>query len=184
MNAPIVDHSKNTLDVIPSSDNGDDKLFTKNPLEFSSTFSWNIEGEFVCFSSTPPFDSSDHEDVDEIIDFADHSCRDLWTPVFNHDGDSIIVNFSKSPVYDDLSVDEAEIPQAVEALHTKLMVMSRPCYPEVGFTFDQEIVEMPKAPHQSSVCIEDQSHTQIMLPPLKLHDPNLLREEEVVPLEK
>jgi len=39
MNAPIVDHSKNTLDVIPSSDNGDDKLFTKNPLEFSSTFS-------------------------------------------------------------------------------------------------------------------------------------------------
>jgi hypothetical protein len=49
--------------------------------------------------------------------------------------------------------------------------MSGPRCPEVGFTSDQEIVQTPKAPHHSSVCIEDQSHTQISLPPLELHDP-------------
>ena len=49
--------------------------------------------------------------------------------------------------------------------------MSGPRCPKVGFTSDQEIVQTPKAPHHSSVCIEDQSHTQIMLPPLELHDP-------------
>jgi len=49
--------------------------------------------------------------------------------------------------------------------------MSGPHYPDVGFTFDQEIVQSPDTPHHSSICIEDQSHTQIMLPPLKLHDP-------------
>lgn len=42
---------------------------------------------------------------------------------------------------------------------------------EVGFTSDQEIVETRKAPHQSSVCAEDQPNTQISLPPLELHDP-------------
>ncbi len=51
------------------------------------------------------------------------------------------------------------------------MVMLGPHCPEVGFTSDQEIVEITKAPHHSSVCIEDQSHTQIMLPPLELLDP-------------
>ena len=49
--------------------------------------------------------------------------------------------------------------------------MSSPHYPKVGFTFDQENVETTKAPHHSSLCTEDQSHTQILLPPLKLHDP-------------
>lgn len=77
---------------------------------------------------------------------------------------------SRRLVYDDLFVDEVETPQTTEAPQPKMMVMLGPRYPEDGFTFDQEIVETPKAPHNSSVCIEDQSHTQIMLPPLKLHD--------------
>jgi len=51
------------------------------------------------------------------------------------------------------------------------MVMLGPHYPEVRFTSYQEIFQTPKAPHHSFVCIEDQSHTQIMLPPLKRHDP-------------
>ena len=57
------------------------------------------------------------------------------------------------------------------ALQPALMVMSGPHCPEVCFTSDQKIVETPKAPHHSSVYIEDQSHTQIMLPTLELHDP-------------
>ena len=74
------------------------------------------EGEFVRFSSTPLFDSSDHEDANQIIDFDDHSCHALFTPVFNHDNDSITVDFSKPRVYDDLSVNDVETPQTVEAL--------------------------------------------------------------------
>lgn len=53
MDSPIVDHSQNTLDVIPSSDNKEDKSFFENPLDFYSNFSGNTKGEFFCFSSTP-----------------------------------------------------------------------------------------------------------------------------------
>jgi len=49
--------------------------------------------------------------------------------------------------------------------------MSGPYCLEVGFTSNQEIFETLKAPHHSFVCIEDQSHTQVMLPPLELHNP-------------
>ena len=122
-NAPIVDHLQNTPDVSPSYDNGEDKLFIENPLDFSSAFSRNTEGEFFRFSSTPLFDSSDLEDTDEIIDFSDHSCHDLFTPIFDHDDDSIVVYFSKPPIYDDLSIDEVEMPQTIEALQPTLMVM-------------------------------------------------------------
>lgn len=110
MDAPIVDHLHDTPDFIPSSNNGDKKLFIENPLDFSSTFSRNTEDEFVCFSSTPLFDLSDHEDADEIIDFTNCSCHDLFTPIFDHDHDSIVVDFSKPPIYDDLSDDEVETP--------------------------------------------------------------------------
>ena len=51
------------------------------------------------------------------------------------------------------------------------MVISGPRYPEVGFTSNQEVFETPKAPHHSSVCIEDPSHTHVIFPPLELHDP-------------
>lgn len=169
--APIVDHLQNTIDVSPSSDNVEDKVFTKNPLDFSSTFSRSVEGEFVHFSSTPLFDSSDHNDVDEIIDFSDCRCRDLFTPVFDHDDDYKVVDFSKTLVYDDLFFDEVETPQIVEALQPELMVMSGPCCFEVGFTSNQGIFEAFEAPHHSSVCIEYQFDLQIMLLPLELHRP-------------
>ena len=109
--AHIVDHSQNTLDVSPSSNNREDKLFIENPTDLSSAFSENTKDEFVCFSSTPLFDSLDHEDADEIIDFSDHGCRDPFTPIFDHDHDSIAVDFSKPPVHDDLSDDEVKTPQ-------------------------------------------------------------------------
>lgn len=59
-------------------------------------------------SSNPLYDSSDHEDADEIIDFSDRRGHDLFTLIFDHDVDSIIVDLSKPPIYDDLSVDEVE----------------------------------------------------------------------------
>ena len=74
-------------------------------------------------------------------------------------------------VYNDLSINEVETPQTVEALELELMVMAgRRCL-EVGLTFKHEIVQTPEAPHHTYVCIEYQSHTQISLPPLELHNP-------------
>ncbi len=117
------------------------------------------------------FDLSDHEDADEIIDFPDRGCRDPFTPILNHAHVSIAVDFSKPPLYYDLSNDEVETSQIVKALMPELMVMSGPHFHEVGFTSNQEIVQTPEAPQHSSICTEDKSHTHNMLPPLKLHDP-------------
>ena len=41
----------------------------------------------------------------------------------------------------------------------------------VSLTSNHEIVQSPKVPHHSFLCIEDPSHKHITLPPLKLHDP-------------
>ncbi len=97
-----------TPDTSPSFDNEEDKLFIEIPLDFSCSFSENVEGEHFCFSSNPLFDLLDHEDVDEIIDFFYQSYFDLLTLIFDHDDDSITVDFSKPPIYDDLFVDEVE----------------------------------------------------------------------------
>jgi len=114
--APIVYHLQDTPDVIASSDNREDELFIENPLDFSSTFSKNTEDEFICFSSTPLFDLSDYEDFDEIIDFSNRSYRDLFTSIFDHDHDSIAIDFLKPLVYDDLFDNKFEIPYNVKAL--------------------------------------------------------------------
>lgn len=116
MDAPIVDHSQDTLNVSRPSDNREDKVFIENPLDLSSAFSKNTEDEFVHFSSTPLFDLSDHVDVDEIIYFSNRGCHDPFTIVFKPDGDSITIDFLKLPIYDDLSDDEDETPQTVKAL--------------------------------------------------------------------
>jgi len=80
----------------------------KIQLIFHLLFPRNTEGEFFCFSSNPLFDSSNHEDVDKIIDSFNHRCHDLFTLVFNHGDDYIKIYFSKPLVYDDLSIDEVE----------------------------------------------------------------------------
>lgn len=108
--ASTSDHSQNTPDVSPSLDNGEEKFFTANPFDFSSNFFGNTEGEYYCFSYTPLFDSSDHEDADELNDFSNRSFCGLFTLVFDHDVDFIIVDLSKPPVYDDVFVDKVETP--------------------------------------------------------------------------
>jgi len=152
--APIVDHSQESPDVSPSFDNGEEKLFIEDPLDPSPVFSGNTEDEFVHFSSTPLFDSSDHEDVEEFIDFSDHGCHYPFSSNFNHDHESIVVDFLKPPVYDDLLDDEVETPKVVEALQPKLMVMSCPRSLGVSLTSDHEIVQSPKAPHHSSILLK------------------------------
>lgn len=90
--------------------------------------------------------------------------------IFDHDVDSIVVDFPKPPIFDDISTDEVKTQQAVEALQPDLMVMlGHHCY-KVIFTY-QKIVETMKAPRHSFVYTKDQSNTQIFLPPPESHDP-------------
>ena len=56
------------------------------------------------------FDSSDHEDAEEFIDFSDRGSHDPFTSIFYHNHESIIVDLLKPPVYDDLPDDEVETP--------------------------------------------------------------------------
>lgn len=109
--APIVDHSQNTPDVSLSSKNGEDKSFFEHPLDFSSGFSRNAEGEHSYFSFTSAFYSSHHEDVNKHHEFSDHGCRDLCAYSFDHNVDSLIFNPSKSLVFDDLPIDEVDTPR-------------------------------------------------------------------------
>jgi len=171
MYAPIVGHSHDSPDVSPPFDNGGDKLLIEYLLDPSSIFSINTMDDFVHFSSTPLFDVFDHEDATNSLIFLIHGSRDPFNFIFYHDHESIAVDLSKPLVYDDLCNDEVETPKTVDALQPKLMVMSSPCSLGVSLTSSHEIFQSPKAPHHSSVCIEDPSHSHITLPPLELHDP-------------
>ena len=110
MDAPIFYHSQDSLDVSPSFENREDKLLIQNPLDPSSVFSGNIDNEFVHFSSTPLRDSSNHEDENQHLEFSNIGCHAVFTSSSDHDVDSLIVNLSKSLVYEDPSINEVEIP--------------------------------------------------------------------------
>lgn len=43
----------------------------------SSLLSGNLEGEKICFSSTPLYHLSDHQDVDAHIELSNHGCSDI-----------------------------------------------------------------------------------------------------------
>jgi len=92
MKETIIDHSQDTLDISPSYDNGEDQSFFEHPLDFSSIFSINSKDEHSCFSSTPLCDSSNHEDVDQHIEFSKLGCRDLFTSSSDDNFDSLVVN--------------------------------------------------------------------------------------------
>lgn len=70
----------------------------------------------LCFSLTPLYDSSNHEDTNVHLEFSDHGCSDLFTHSFDHDVDSLAIDLSKPSVFDDLPTDKVEIPQDVEEL--------------------------------------------------------------------
>jgi len=82
----------------------------ENPLDLSSALSRNAEGEHPSFSSTPLYDSLNHEDSNQHLEFSNLGCRDLFTSSSDHDVDSLIVNPSKPLVYEDPSINEVETP--------------------------------------------------------------------------
>jgi len=92
----------------------EDKSSSKYPFNLSFIIFENIEGENIFFSSTRLPDSSNHEDVDKHPEFSDLGCHDLFTSSSDHDVDSIVVNISKTLVYDDLFVNEVETPPIVK----------------------------------------------------------------------
>jgi len=79
MDASTSNLLQNIPNVSTSFDNREDKFFIENPLDFSSAFSRNIDGEHSCFSSTPLYDSSNHEDADKHLEFYDRGCHDICT---------------------------------------------------------------------------------------------------------
>jgi len=69
------------------------------------------------FSIFPLYDSSDHEDVSvSDLEIYDHGCCDIFTHSSNHDSLFFAVEFSKPPMFDDLSSDDLELLQVVEEL--------------------------------------------------------------------
>lgn len=66
-----------------------------NPLNLSSFISRNLECGNFCFSSTPLYDSSDHEDDDVNFKFSSHGCGDIFSYSFDHDSDPLDVDLSK-----------------------------------------------------------------------------------------
>jgi len=163
---PIIHKTK---DVSRSFDCREDKSFFLNILDLSPLNSKSSEGEF-CFSSTPLYDSTNHEDVDVHLEFFDHGCRDIFTHSFDHDSDSLTIDLSKLPIFDDPYYDEAETNQAIEAFHPKFMVMSGFHSIEVSSTSNQKPVELPQDAHHSLVHIENQCDLQVSHPPLESHD--------------
>jgi len=98
------------LNVILSLHSGEETSSSKNLSNLSYIISENTEGDYPCFLSTPLRDSLKHEDVKQNPEFCDIGCCDLSTSSSDHDIDSIVVNLSKTLVYDDLFLDEVETP--------------------------------------------------------------------------
>jgi len=110
MNAPIVDLSQDTPYVSLVSNNGEDQSFIGNPLDLSSAFFRNAEGEHPSSSSTPLCDLSNHEDANQHPEFFDLGCCDLFTSSFDHDVDSLIVYLYNPLVYEDPSINKVKTP--------------------------------------------------------------------------
>jgi len=87
-----------------------------------------------------------------------------------HDSYFSTVDISKPPIFDDPSPHELETPPFIEALETKLMVMSGSCSLEASPTSNQKSIESPQAPHDSIVYTKNQSISQILHRPSKSHD--------------
>lgn len=146
--------------------------FSITNLSNSSSFvSWNIEAEICHFSSSPLYDSSNHEDsIIDDLEFSKHGCVYLLTDLAGHNADFSTVDFSKPSISDDLPYDEVELPQAVKTLQPKLMVMSSSRRLEVSSIPDQNNLEPVKPPHVSTTHIEDLFVLQFSHPPSIFQD--------------
>jgi len=139
----------------------------------SSDLCKEMEGDISCFQSSPLYDSSDHEDasVFDLEQISNHNCRDLFIDTSIHDFDLSMVDPSKPLVFVDLPSDVLELPQVVEALQLKMMVMLGFCSLEADSNSNKTNDAYFKAPHRSSAQIENQSVSQFSHPPYILHNP-------------
>jgi len=117
-NASTFDHSQDTLDVSISLQCREDTSSSEHPSNLSYIFLENVEGEHIFFSFTPLSNSSNHEDVEEHLEFSDLGCHDLFTSSSHHNVDSTVVNISKTLIYDDLFVNEVETPPNCRGIST------------------------------------------------------------------
>lgn len=125
---------------------------------------WTLIGWIYFFSSTPLYNSSDHEDFVDHLECSDHGCCDIFTHSFGHDYDSPIADLSKPLAFEDISSDEVETPQVSETLQPELMVMSSSRSLYVSPTSNKKYVESSQAPHSSLVHIENQSSSWFLHP--------------------
>lgn len=101
-----------------------------------------MEGEISCFSSSPLYNSLGHEDITiHLLEPYDRGFRSRLIHSSYHNFDFPTVDLSKKPVFDDPYSDEFETPQAIEILHTELMVMSGYRSLEVSSTSDLRSIE-------------------------------------------
>jgi len=125
-----------------------------NPPNLSSLLFGNSEGEQLCFSSTSLYDSLDHEDFDVHLEFSDRGCHDLFAHSLDCNYDSLVVDLSMQPIFDDLLANEVETPQDVKALQPEMVVMSGPRCLKVSSSLNHKYVEPSQAPHHSLMHIE------------------------------
>jgi len=128
-----------------------------NILSISSFIPKNAEGEHSFLSSTPLYDSSDHEYADEHTKLSNCGCRDHFSPPFDQDVDSFSVELYKPSILEDLLVREVKTPRDVKALQLDLMVIAGHHYIEVDSTQNKKSIETPKVLHHSLVYIKYQS---------------------------
>lgn len=116
-------------------DSREEKSIIPEPPNLSSCLSRNIEGEISHFPLYPLYDLSGHEDAPICdLELFDYGYHDLFIESFDHDFDSSTIDISKSSALNDPYFDELKPPQVVEALQTRMMVMSSFCSLELGST--------------------------------------------------
>lgn len=138
LNVSTSNHSQETPDFSLPLHFGEETSSFKHLSHMSYVFSESTKGENPCFAYNPLHDSSNHEDANEYPEFSDHGSHDLYISSSNHDVDSIDVNMSHPLVSDDISIEVVKTLQAVEALQSRLMVMSGHHYPEVSSTSNKK----------------------------------------------
>ena len=108
-------HLQNTRDVSFSFRCGKHGSSTIDPINLSSYLSKNSEGEIYCFSYPPLYDSSDHKDTSvHDLELSNCGSYEFFIDSVGQDLDSSTVDFSKPPIFYDVSFDELELPQFFE----------------------------------------------------------------------
>lgn len=118
-------YSQNMWNAIFSFECRKDKSFLPGPPNISSYIYMELDGEIYHFSLSPLYNSSYREDSSiHDLKLSDCGCRDLFVHSYDHDFGSSSIDLTKPLTFYDTYYNELETPQAIEELHTELMVMA------------------------------------------------------------